>query len=128
LAVRVPAETLNVTVLPPAVAALAEQAFGPGISDPMKRPDAARWHESLRGEWSTVQFCRRRPHHAYGAHLTGCPWCARVASGKSDPFNPPAAAHDLTGKRRKNNVVLAWLLAALFVLILIVAIAVALAH
>lgn len=125
-AVQVPAETVDISVLPPAVASLAQQAFGLGIGDPAKRPKAAMWHEALRREWSTAQTCHRRPHHTYGAHLTACPWCTRLAAGQSDPFNPPAPADDITGKRRKNSVAVVWPFAALILLIILVIIIAAL--
>jgi hypothetical protein len=107
-AVRVPPGTVDAQVMPPAITALAQQAFGPGIGDPAQRPSAAKWHETLRREWTAAQTCQLRPHHTYGAHLAACPWCARVTIGKSDPFNPPQPVpFGLQMKRR--NPVAAWI-------------------
>lgn len=119
-AVRVPPETVDAQIMSPAIATLARQAFGPGIQNPTRRPSAAKWHETLRKEWSSAQTCHLRPHHSYGAHLAGCPWCARAAAGKSDPFNPPERAQHKTDKPGNRIAVVMWLLVALIVLITVV--------
>jgi eukaryotic-like serine/threonine-protein kinase len=120
-AVRVPPGTVDAKVMPPAIAALARQAFGPGIKDPAKRPSAAKWHATLQKEWDAAQTCQLRPHHAYGAHLVTCPWCARVSIGKSDPFNPPEPAHQKTGKPGKRVLAVVLLLAAVLLIIIFLA-------
>jgi eukaryotic-like serine/threonine-protein kinase len=120
-AVLVPPGTVDAHVMPPAAAVLARQAFGPGIKDPAERPSAAKWHDTLRKEWTAAQTCQLRPHHTYGAHLVSCPWCARVATGKFDPFNLPEPARQKNGKLGKRVIVIVLILAALFLLIAIAA-------
>jgi eukaryotic-like serine/threonine-protein kinase len=122
-AVRVPRETVDAAVLPPAVAALARRAFGPGIEDPTQRPSAAEWHQTLRREWSLARICDRRPRHTYGAHLGACPWCARITAGTADLFYPPEPAHDQGAQPGTGIPVAAWLGVALFVLMVVVLIA-----
>jgi DNA-binding helix-hairpin-helix protein with protein kinase domain len=116
---------MGAQILPPAVAALAQRAFGPGIGDPAQRPSAAQWHEALRAEWAAARTCNRRPHHSYGAHLGECPWCVRVTTGKSDPFNPTAPA-----AIKKGNAIpaIVWVLLSLLVLLIFIVAVVVSAH
>lgn len=37
-----------------------------------------------------MRICALRPLHAYGSHLTSCPWCTRVVTTGHDVFNGPA--------------------------------------
>lgn len=85
----VPRGVIDPSVLPPELLKLARTAFGPGVSDPSARPSAEAWLRALDQERSRVQVCRNRPRHAYGSHLTGCPWCERAERTGQDDFNLP---------------------------------------
>lgn len=87
--VTTPRNMVEPTVLPPALLALARQAFGPGVHRPESRPSAQDWLRALDLERSRVATCTERPRHTYGFHLSTCPWCARVAATGQDAFNPP---------------------------------------
>ncbi|MBT2398194.1 hypothetical protein [Streptomyces sp. ISL-100] len=92
--VNVPRGMLDPTVLPPAVLALARQAFGPGLGDTAQRPTSRQWLAALeesRAE-GAITICPRRPRHAHGAHLTRCPWCHRADATGHDAFNAPQSA------------------------------------
>ncbi|WMX44898.1 hypothetical protein [Streptomyces roseicoloratus] len=83
---RVPDRQLPVRWLPPEVARLARQAFGPGWREPARRPSSAEWLQALDEAKESVVECRTVPAHHYGGHLTSCPWCAHAANGHHDPF------------------------------------------
>ncbi|MFE5922282.1 hypothetical protein [Streptomyces sp. NPDC056468] len=86
-----PRGVLDPTVLPPAVLALARQAFGPGMEDTAQRPTSRQWLAALEEsrEEGAITVCPRRPRHAHGAHLTSCPWCDRAETTGHDAFNAP---------------------------------------
>ncbi|MEW2162580.1 hypothetical protein AB0912_06220 [Streptomyces sp. NPDC007084] len=87
--VVIPRGTLDPSVLPPDLLALARTAFGPGVHDPAARPPAEAWLRALDKERALVRRCPDRPLHAYGSHLTACPWCARATTTHHDLFNAP---------------------------------------
>ena len=87
--VTIPSTALAPDILPPEVRALAETAFGPGHLNPSSRPDAAAWARALHHASDELATCTVGQHHVYSAHLTRCPWCARVAEGRPDPFTVP---------------------------------------
>lgn len=68
----------------------ARATFGPGVLAPAARPPAEAWLRALNKERSQVRICALRPLHAYGSHLTSCPWCTRAATTGHDVFNGPA--------------------------------------
>ncbi|MFF4727276.1 hypothetical protein ACFY3M_18370 [Streptomyces mirabilis] len=88
--VVIPRGTVDPSVLPPDLLTLARAAFGPGVLAPAARPPAEAWLRALNKERSQVRICPTRPLHAYGSHLTSCPWCTRVATTGHDVFNGPA--------------------------------------
>ncbi|SOE67655.1 hypothetical protein SAMN05446589_3097 [Streptomyces sp. OV198] len=88
--VVIPRGTVDPSVLPPELLTLARAAFGPGVLAPAARPPAEAWLRALNKERSQVRICPTRPLHAYGSHLTSCPWCTRVAITGHDVFNGPA--------------------------------------
>jgi hypothetical protein len=88
--VVIPRGTLDPSVLPPELLTLARAAFGPGVLAPAARPPAEAWLRALNKERSQVRICPSRPLHAYGSHLTSCPWCTRVATTGHDVFDGPA--------------------------------------
>ncbi|MEV6397170.1 hypothetical protein AB0M39_20740 [Streptomyces sp. NPDC051907] len=95
--VVIPRGMLDPTVLPPALLALARQAFGPGVEDAAQRPTSLQWLEALeeaRAE-GAITVCPRRARHAYGSHLTQCPWCDRAEATGHDAFNAPPAPDPL---------------------------------
>jgi DNA-binding helix-hairpin-helix protein with protein kinase domain len=85
----VPRGALDPAVLPPPLLTLARAAFGPGVLDPSARPTAEHWLRALDQERARVRRCPDRPHHAYGSHLDGCPWCERERRTGQDDFNLP---------------------------------------
>ncbi|MFD7446334.1 hypothetical protein [Streptomyces sp. NPDC059909] len=127
--VVVPRGVIDPTVLPPAVLALARDAFGPGVQQPEARPGADAWLRALDEERSLVQRCAARPRHSYGSHLAGCPWCERAAVTGHDVFNvtppPPAPgvpdSDENTETVMPKALILAFVVLAVLVLILIVA-------
>ncbi|NUU22421.1 MAG: hypothetical protein HOV68_13040 [Streptomycetaceae bacterium] len=88
-AVTTPRNMIEPTVLPPSLLGLARQAFGPGVRSPRDRPTAEDWLRALDSERARVRTCADRPRHAYGSHLTACPWCARLAQTGQDAWNAP---------------------------------------
>jgi hypothetical protein len=88
-AVTVPASALVPDILPPEVRALAERAFGPGHLNPSSRPEAAEWARALQRASSELSECNVEPHHVFSAHLTRCPWCARISEGRPVLFSVP---------------------------------------
>ncbi|MFF8537095.1 hypothetical protein ACF07B_34900 [Streptomyces sp. NPDC015532] len=90
--VVIPRGTIDPSVLPPELLALARTAFGPGVHDPATRPPAEAWLRALDKERALVRVCPTRPLHAFGSHLTSCPWCSRAALTGHDVFNVPVAA------------------------------------
>ncbi|MFH8390396.1 hypothetical protein [Streptomyces sp. NPDC018036] len=89
--VVMPRGTIDPTVLPPELLALARTAFGSGVHDPDTRPNAEAWLRALDKERGLVRVCPARPLHAFGSHLTACPWCNRAALTGHDVFNVPVA-------------------------------------
>lgn len=85
--VVVPRGTVDPSVLPPELLALARAAFGAGVHDPSARPSAEDWLRALDRERANVRVCSARPRHSYGSHLSSCPWCARALSTGHDVFN-----------------------------------------
>ncbi|MEV0737540.1 hypothetical protein AB0I51_16500 [Streptomyces sp. NPDC050549] len=88
-AVVIPRGTVDPSVLPPGLLALAHTAFGPGVHAPAARPTPEVWLRALDQERSRVRACPARPLHTYGSHLPTCPWCTRAAVTGHDVFNPP---------------------------------------
>ncbi|HZU72694.1 MAG TPA: hypothetical protein VE990_07970 [Acidimicrobiales bacterium] len=84
-----PAFAVPLGVLPRSLRRLVRQAFGPGLSDPARRPTAAEWGEALGAAEGRLRTCRRSSEHVFSRHLLRCPWCRRVQAGLPDPF--PAA-------------------------------------
>jgi DNA-binding helix-hairpin-helix protein with protein kinase domain len=95
--VVIPRGTIDPSVLPPELLALARTAFGSGVHDPATRPPAEAWLRALDKERALVRVCPGRPLHAFGSHLTSCPWCARAAHTGHDVFNVPVAAYPAPG-------------------------------
>ncbi|MBL1106624.1 hypothetical protein JK361_18800 [Streptomyces sp. 5-8] len=90
-AMIIPRGLVDPAVLPPAVLALARQAFGSGLLDTAQRPSSQQWLAALeesRAE-GAITICPRRPRHAHGAHLARCPWCDRADETGHDAFNAP---------------------------------------
>ena len=70
------------TIVPPALRALFRRAFVAGHASPDRRPAAAEWVAALDAAGAGLKTCRSNPHHRFGAHLRGCPWCR----ARADPF------------------------------------------
>ncbi|MGW1065887.1 hypothetical protein ACWD4F_15395 [Streptomyces aureus] len=90
--VVMPRGTIDPSVLPPELLTLARTAFGPGVHDPATRPPAEAWLRALDKERGLVRVCPARPLHAFGSHLSACPWCTRASLTGHDVFNVPVAA------------------------------------
>jgi DNA-binding helix-hairpin-helix protein with protein kinase domain len=84
--VMVPADVIDVGVLPPAVRALAVRAFGVGHRRPQERPTAERWTAALRSVRDGIMTCTAYSRHTFHYTTAPCPWCTRLRSGRSDPF------------------------------------------
>jgi DNA-binding helix-hairpin-helix protein with protein kinase domain len=125
--VVIPRGTVDPSVLPPELLTLAHAAFGPGVLAPAARPPAEAWLRALNKERSQVRICPTRPLHAYGSHLTSCPWCTRVATTGHDVFNGPAPLPlpdppPREGERPGGHLRSALKVAALVVLVVVLAI------
>ncbi|MER5884513.1 hypothetical protein ABT160_11850 [Streptomyces sp. NPDC001941] len=125
--VVIPRGTVDPSVLPPGLLALARRAFGPGALDPAARPSAQEWLRALDRERAGVRVCDRRPRHTYGSHLPGCPWCARVEETGHDVFNlrtaPVPGAPEARGARMGDTQRALLIAAVLLVLLMVVLIA-----
>jgi DNA-binding helix-hairpin-helix protein with protein kinase domain len=80
---------LPTALLPPEVRHLAEAAFGPGHTEPARRPTAAAWSDRLTAARANLTGCRTNPRHLYPPTLPACIWCARRQAGLGDHY-PPA--------------------------------------
>jgi len=79
--------------LHPPLQALFVRAFVDGHADPAARPSPAAWRDALQAAEDALAVCAANPLHRHGAHLDGCPWCARMALlGGRDPFPAPGTA------------------------------------
>jgi len=70
-------------LLPPAVLALFDRAFGPGAGALLPRPTANEWHEALRMLADGLRTCPRTRTHHFQAGLDACPWCAREDAARA---------------------------------------------
>ncbi|MDR1560576.1 MAG: hypothetical protein LBS84_12965 [Clostridiales bacterium] len=61
--------------MPDEIGELFKQAFIDGRSDPMKRPNAMKWHRALENYKKGLKTCGRDNRHQYANHLSSCPWC-----------------------------------------------------
>ncbi|GAA1961256.1 protein kinase domain-containing protein [Catenulispora subtropica] len=89
-AVRMPAGTPPVAVLPRPVRALLKRCFGPGGAAPRSRPSAQEWDAVLSACSASrmVRQCLSVSSHCYPAETPWCPWCDLRAVGV-DCFPPP---------------------------------------
>ena len=81
-----PANAYDPALLPPGVFELSRRTFGVGHAVPSARPTAAEWLAALDAAADDLQLCPKERLHVYSGHLPACPWCARAAAGKPDPF------------------------------------------
>ena len=81
-------KSLSFDVLPPELRSLFFQCFDDGYSNAKLRPDAQAWLDALDQARSSLVACQDNSQHRYGAHLSECPWCARMQSQLRghDPF------------------------------------------
>ena len=84
--IDVPANAYDPALLPPGVFELSRRTFGVGHAVPSARPTAAEWLAALDAAADELQLCPKERLHVYSGHLPACPWCARAAAGKPDPF------------------------------------------
>ena len=84
--INLPANTYDPALLPPRVLELSRRTFGTGHAVPGARPAAAEWLAALDAAADELQICPKERLHVYSGHLPACPWCARAAAGKPDPF------------------------------------------
>jgi serine/threonine protein kinase len=85
--VTVPADAIDVGVLPVRVRTLAMRAFGSGHSRPDERPTAEMWAAALRTVRDGITTCQVDTRHRFHNSAPECPWCARLRRGLDDPFS-----------------------------------------
>ncbi|AXV78231.1 MULTISPECIES: helix-hairpin-helix domain-containing protein [Ralstonia solanacearum species complex] len=69
-----PPNTVGPEILPPAMAAMFEQAFTE-VGAKSGRPTAANWVAALDGVKSQLRACTADSSHKYYGGHAGCPWC-----------------------------------------------------
>jgi len=74
-----PGAHIPLSVLPPGLTLLFEEAFSPQA--PMGgRPDAEAWQRELRSLLVSLKRCPEDEAHPYPGHLKDCPWCQLLVS------------------------------------------------
>jgi hypothetical protein len=59
--------------------ALFVRTFADGTADRTRRPLPDEWIRELKDFEASLQGCNRMPSHVYPSHLRTCPWCERAA-------------------------------------------------
>lgn len=65
-----------------------QRLFIDAFTTPRKRPNARLWKREIDAAINRLQSCGRVQSHAFGKHLSDCPWCARDAllgNGRKPP-------------------------------------------
>lgn len=86
--VVIPRGTIDPSVLPPNSSPWPAPPSAPACTPPPPAPGGGLAARPQQGAL-LVRVCQNRPLHAYGSHLTSCPWCTRAAVTGHDVFNGP---------------------------------------
>jgi hypothetical protein len=62
--------------LDPSLQQMFSTCFEAGMHDPTQRPSARDWRRAINAARERLRGCGRRNTHAYGNHLSVCPYCA----------------------------------------------------
>ncbi len=80
-----PPQSLELSVLSPALVGLFEQAFSPSSTN-QGRPNPSDWVTHLRPFLKSLVKCPIDPGHLYPPHLEYCRWCQLLYEGGPDFF------------------------------------------
>jgi len=87
-----PSYALPYSIIPPSIRVLFNRCFVEGHADPLKRPKAIEWFNTLKAEGVKLKQCSKNEYHWYGNHLSDCPWCTTLTSLGKDYFPKPFLA------------------------------------
>jgi DNA-binding helix-hairpin-helix protein with protein kinase domain len=90
--IKPPSYALPYSIIPPSIRVLFYRCFVEGHADPLRRPAAIEWFNTLKAEGVKLQQCSRNEYHWYGNHLSACPWCNTYTSLGKDYFPKPFLA------------------------------------
>lgn len=81
-----PPHALPFEILPNALRQLFLRCFREGNRNPLARPSASEWKQTIDRELKRLCRCKEHSGHLYTKDLKHCPWCEEIAQGKDDPF------------------------------------------
>jgi serine/threonine protein kinase len=102
-----PPEVPALATLHPKLERLFVECFGAGLTDPARRPSAARWREALRTALGDLKQCSENPLHHFANRNPGCPWCEiryriQIAKQGGYEYFPPNAQRISVPQPSKN--------------------------